>query len=99
MGKTGSEQQAVKAALLPVADMSIARQCLILLYNHSISPSMGVHLSSEHVERRLAAILAVDVVGYSRLMGADELGTFEEFGRRKELLNRRSQGTTGASSN
>jgi len=27
------------------------------------------------VERRLAAILAADVVGYSRLMGADELGT------------------------
>jgi class 3 adenylate cyclase len=26
-------------------------------------------------ERRLAAILAADVVGYSRLMGADELGT------------------------
>jgi len=27
------------------------------------------------VERRLAAILAADVVGYSRLMGADEEGT------------------------
>ncbi len=29
----------------------------------------------EHVERRLAAILAADIVGYSRLMGADEVGT------------------------
>src|SRR3984893_18640800 len=29
------------------------------------------------VERRLAAILAVDVAGYSRLMGADEEGTHE----------------------
>jgi adenylate cyclase len=29
----------------------------------------------ECVERRLAAILAVDVAGYSRLMGADEEGT------------------------
>jgi adenylate cyclase len=29
----------------------------------------------EHVERRLAAILAADLVGYSRLMGADEVGT------------------------
>ena len=28
-----------------------------------------------HVERRLAAILAADVAGYSRLMGADEEGT------------------------
>jgi TolB-like protein/class 3 adenylate cyclase len=32
-------------------------------------------LSSEHVERRLAAILAADVVGSSRLMGVDEEGT------------------------
>src|SRR5579872_5838849 len=28
-----------------------------------------------HVDRRLAAILAADVVGYSRLMGVDEEGT------------------------
>jgi adenylate cyclase len=32
-------------------------------------------LATERVERRLAAILAADVVGYSRLMGADEEGT------------------------
>jgi len=32
-------------------------------------------LSGEHVERRLAAILAADVAGYSRLMGDDEEGT------------------------
>ena len=32
-------------------------------------------MSGERVERRLAAILAVDVVGYSRLMGEDEEGT------------------------
>ena len=31
------------------------------------------------VERRLAAILAADVTGYSRLMGADEEGTHERF--------------------
>ncbi len=29
------------------------------------------------MERRLAAILATDVVGYSRLMGADEQGTLD----------------------
>jgi adenylate cyclase len=29
----------------------------------------------QRVERRLAAIFAGDVVGYSRLMGADEIGT------------------------
>jgi uncharacterized protein with PIN domain len=30
---------------------------------------------AERVERRLAAILAADVAGYSRLIGADEEGT------------------------
>jgi adenylate cyclase len=32
-------------------------------------------MSEQRVERRLAAILAVDVAGYSRLMGEDEEGT------------------------
>jgi class 3 adenylate cyclase len=32
-------------------------------------------LSDERVERRLAAVLAADVAGYSRLMGANEEGT------------------------
>ena len=35
--------------------------------------------------RRLAAILAADVAGYSRLMGADEEGTLERF---KALRNK-----------
>ncbi len=30
---------------------------------------------NEHVERKLAAIMAADIVGYSRLMGSDEVGT------------------------
>ena len=34
-------------------------------------------MSEGRVERRLAAILAVDVAGYSRLIGADEEGTHE----------------------
>jgi len=39
------------------------------------------------VERRLAAILAADVVGYSRLMGADEAGTLTRLKvLRKELV-------------
>jgi adenylate cyclase len=38
--------------------------------------------------RRLAAILAADVAGYSRLMGADEEGTLERLkGLRRELLD------------
>src|ERR1700682_2101658 len=39
-------------------------------------------------ERRLAAILAADVAGYSRLMGADEEGTLERLkALRRELLD------------
>jgi TolB-like protein/class 3 adenylate cyclase/Tfp pilus assembly protein PilF len=36
-------------------------------------------LTGERVTRRLAAILAADVVGYSRLMGRDENGTLARF--------------------
>ena len=32
-------------------------------------------MAEKRVQRRLAAILAADVVGYSRLMGEDEAGT------------------------
>jgi TolB-like protein/class 3 adenylate cyclase/Flp pilus assembly protein TadD len=32
-------------------------------------------MAAEHVERKLTAILAADVVGYSRLVGEDEAGT------------------------
>jgi adenylate cyclase len=36
-------------------------------------------LPSERVERRLAAVLAADVAGYSRLMGRDEESTLAQF--------------------
>ena len=40
------------------------------------------------VERRLTAILAADVVGYSRLMGEDEVGTLERLKScRRELID------------
>jgi class 3 adenylate cyclase/tetratricopeptide (TPR) repeat protein len=42
----------------------------------------------EPVQRRLAAILAADVAGYSRLMGADEEGTLERLkAHRRELVD------------
>ena len=37
------------------------------------------------VERRLAAILMADVVGYSRLVGADEYGTLRRWRARLQL--------------
>ena len=40
------------------------------------------------MQRRLAAILAADVVGYSRLMGADEMGTHTALkSHRRELID------------
>ena len=45
-------------------------------------------MSSEHVERRLAAVLAADVAGYCRLMGCDEEGTLARIKScRKALLD------------
>ena len=35
-------------------------------------------MATGRVERKLAAILAADVAGYSRLMGADEEGTLAQ---------------------
>src|SRR5437016_3936839 len=45
-------------------------------------------LAIERVERRLAAILAADVAGYSRLIGADEEGTLARLkAHRRELID------------
>src|SRR5215831_4831969 len=60
-------------------------------------------MASDPVKRRLAAILAADIVGYSRLMGADEEGTLARLKTyRAELIdpkNRQHRGrivkTTG----
>jgi TolB-like protein/class 3 adenylate cyclase/tetratricopeptide (TPR) repeat protein len=40
------------------------------------------------VKRRLAAIFAADVEGYSRLMGADEVATLDALTARREILDR-----------
>lgn len=45
-------------------------------------------MAEERVQRRLAAILAADVAGYSRLMGADEEGTLSALkAHRRELID------------
>jgi adenylate cyclase len=45
-------------------------------------------LATQRIERRLAAILAADVAGYSRLMGADEAGTLARLNaHRRELID------------
>jgi hypothetical protein len=40
------------------------------------------------VNRRLAAVFAADVEGYSRLMGADEVGTLKGLTERRAILDR-----------
>ncbi len=44
------------------------------------------------VERRLAAILSADVVGYSRLMGADEEGTLAALSLNPAITTRHTAG-------
>jgi class 3 adenylate cyclase len=49
----------------------------------------GLALRAQRVvlTRRLAAILALDVAGYSRLLGADEEGTYERLkAHQRELV-------------
>ena len=41
-------------------------------------------MATGRVERRLAAILAADVAGYSRLMGTDEEGTLAALKRLRQ---------------
>src|SRR5215467_788787 len=45
-------------------------------------------MAEERTQRRLAAVLAADVVGYSRLMGANEAGTLADLqAHRRELID------------
>ena len=44
-------------------------------------------MAGERVQRRLAAILAADVVGYSRLMGEDEEATFATLKVYREVID------------
>jgi TolB-like protein/class 3 adenylate cyclase len=46
--------------------------------NIELPRALGCTLNSEHVERRLAAILAADVAGSCRLIGIDEEGTLAQ---------------------
>ena len=44
-------------------------------------------MAGQRAERRLAAIFASDIVGYSRLMGADEEGTLARLNtHRREFI-------------
>ena len=50
----------------------------------------------QHLERKLVAILAADVVGYSRLMGLDEMGTLSRLkALRREFIEPLIEGYHG----
>jgi adenylate cyclase len=51
-----------------------------------LTPRTVHFMVAERVNRKLAAILAADVVGYSRLMGADEAGTLAALKRHREAV-------------
>jgi len=51
-----------------------------------LTPRTVHFMVAERVNRKLAAILAADVVGYSRLMGADEAGTLAALKRHREAI-------------
>ena len=52
-------------------------------------------MAEARAERRLAAILATDVVGYSRLMGGDEEGTLAALkSLRKSLIDPEDRGAS-----
>jgi len=57
----------------------MARQTRIRGYNLT---------KSVDTECRLVAIFAADVEGYSRLMGADEVGTLRDLTQRQVILDR-----------
>ena len=45
-------------------------------------------MSGNDIQRRLAAILSADVVGYSRLMAVDEAGTLDRLkALRREVID------------
>ena len=50
-------------------------------------------LSDTAIRRRLAAIMAADVVGYSRLMAADEIGTVARLEAARSVFKTRSSRT------
>ena len=43
---------------------------------------------AQPIERKLAAIFAADVAGYSRLMGQDEVGTLRRLSNYREIMDR-----------
>ena len=57
-----------------------------------------MHMDETRFPRRLAAILAADAAGYSRLMAADELGTVTALDTARAIFHSQIEIYRGASS-
>ena len=69
-----SSEPDAEALLFGHSDVAAAGHHTLSCYIDIQFPRRGALLSSEYVERRLAAILAADVAGSCRLIGVDEEG-------------------------
>jgi class 3 adenylate cyclase len=65
---------------------ALYRQPLGALVSSSLRAN-GTGPMRQHVERRLVAILAADVAGYSKLMSADEEGTLTSLKAHRRTLS------------
>jgi adenylate cyclase len=54
-------------------------------FDHGVRGLTGL-MAEERINRKLAAILAADVVGYSRLMASDEAGTLAALKRHRQVI-------------
>src|SRR6266699_370071 len=71
---------------LPCRSRSYASMAYAVWRRKLPPPMLEAPLSLERVERRLTAILAADVAGYSRLMGGDEEGTLVQLKAHRSAL-------------
>src|SRR4030081_3560014 len=75
----------------PKSETKIARisRCSAHRTRGSLSSAVRGHVLTKtgDTERRLIAIFAADVEGYSRLMGADEVGTLKDLTQRRDILD------------
>ena len=61
---------------------------IIELYPEGRTGSGRAVMAAGRVERRLSAVFVADVAGYSRLMGADEVGTLKGLTESRAVLDR-----------
>jgi len=57
------------------------------IHLHEFITSNGSPVNTRNVQRKLAALVSADVVGYSRLMGDDEMATLETLTAYRELMS------------